>query len=233
MPTQNNAAMTYLRPIVYDHASTLNRSDQITVPAAIWSMFDREHVGNGPIFVVLDGHCMGRLRPATTEDALDADVMRVPEWLWHQISPSYDEEETWVSIVVTAPRFVEKLVLQPQCHRDVLALEDPVATLAAQIMGDGSGGWGSLTVGASLMLPSGSFNVMGLTCPDGEEMSVGCILDRDINLDFLPALDYVPPRPPTPIPAAPVRLDTHSPMFGPSHVMGFVPFSGTGYRLGR
>jgi hypothetical protein len=226
------ATMTYLRPIVYDHASSLNRSDQITVPAAIWSMFDREHVGNSPIFVVLDGHCMGRLRPATMTDALDAGVMHVPEWLWHQISPSYEEEETWISVVVAAPRFVDKLVLQPQCHRDVLALEDPVAVLAAQIMGDGSGGWGSLTVGASLMLPSGSFNVMGLTDPDGEELSAGCILDRDINLDFLPALDYVPPvRPLTPPPPPLTQLESHSPMFGPTK--GFVPFSGAGYRLGR
>jgi hypothetical protein len=154
----------------------------------------------------------------------------MPEWLWHQIAPSYEDEETWVSVVATVPHFVEKLVLQPHCHRDVLAMEDPVATLAAQITGDGSGGWGSLTVGASLMLPCGSFNVMGITDLNGEEVSAGCILDRDINLDFMPALDYVPP----PLPQPPVVLDSHSPIFGSSSApAGFVPFSGAGYRLGR
>jgi hypothetical protein len=182
---------------------------------------------------MLDSHCLGRLRPATTEDDIGSDSMCVPEWMWVHLGggPTVEEQENglWFTVTRAAPHYVKKLTLRPHRHTSLVSLEDPVATLAAQIMGAGHGGWVSLTDGITLDLPCGRFDVLGLADAEGEELHAGSIMDADINLDLRPALDYVEPvRPPTPAPSPPATFCCDGPK-----TTGFVPFSGTGYRLGR
>lgn len=228
---------TYLHTSVYDPTSDLHQSDQITVPVDVWTMFDRDHSGSGPVFVTVKDHLMerplmGRLRPAVPEDELAVDAMRLPAWMWVSLGAPMDE--VWIEMAVATPYLVEKVVLRPNRHAELMALSDPAGTLSAQIMGSGSGGWGSLTVGMDLELPCGIFRVEELTDVEGVEIPSGCILDADIRLDFLPAWDYEAPRVPTP-PPEPVPILEPLPMVEPvsSSVRGFVPFSGVGHRLGR
>lgn len=228
MPDGGGRSMTttYLHVSVYDPTSDLERSDQITVPADVWTMFDRVHRGSGPIFVTVKDYVMerpllGRIRPAVPEDALAMDTMRLPGWMWMDLNAPQDD--VWIEMAVAEPQLVEKVVLRPNRHAELVALEDPAGTLSAQIMGSGSGGWGSLTVGADLALPCGSFRVEELVDVEGVEAVSGCILDADIRLDFLPAWDYVPPVP---------ALTPMVPAVA-SEARGFVPFSGMGHRLGR
>jgi hypothetical protein len=223
--------MTFLCARPHPLTSPLHQSDQITVPQAVWSTFDHDHHGSGPIFVMLDSHCLGRLRPATTEDGVGGDSMCVPEWMWVHLGggPTAEEQETglWFTVTRAAPHYVKKLTLRPHQHASLMSLENPVATLGSQIMGAGHGGWVSLTDGITLDLPCGRFDVLGLTDADGEELYSGCIMDVDIDLDLRPALDYVEPPP--------VRLppSTCCDPPTPQKTTGFVPFSGAGYRLGR
>lgn len=236
---------TYLHTSVYDPTSDLQQSDQITVPADVWSMFDRDHTGAGPVFVTVKDYLteiplLGRIRPAVPEDGLAMDTMRLPSWIW--LGLGVPLEDAWIELTVATPYLVEKVVLRPNRHAELVSLSDPAATLSAQIMGSGSGGWGSLTVGMDLDLPCGVFRVEELTDVEGVEIQSGCILDADIRLDFLPAWDYEPPvrfpaqtPPPEPVPVlgpmVPFTEQTQTQT--QSAERGFVPFSGAGHRLGR
>ena len=228
--------MTYLCARPHPLTSPLHQSDQIAVAQEVWSTYDQEHQGSGPIFVMLDCHCLGRLRPATTEEGVTAESICVPEWMWVQLGGGMTTEEQemglWVPVTRAVPRNVKTLTLRPHRHASLMSLEDPVATLAAQIMGAGHGGWVSLTDGITLDLPCGRFDVLGLADADGDPLHSGCIMDVDIDLDLRPALDYVEPPPPVRTPSPPCTLLPPQPA-ATAKANGFVPFSGTGYRLGR
>jgi hypothetical protein len=81
-------------------------------------------------------------------------------------------------------------------------------------------------------LAIGIFDVMGIRSAE-EDVTMASILNTDVNLDIMPALDHVD-RPVTPPKA-------EEPSLQPSHLQinqqqqpsaaGFVPFSGRGYRL--
>jgi hypothetical protein len=136
---------------------------------------------------------------------------------------------------------VAAITLRARCEADLLALEDPVTVLSEQI----SAAWACVTAHSELVLPCGVFDIMGLRDPDGSDITAGCILNTDVNLDLVPALDHKPPRQPTPIPSpvmhASNMMVTDEAVFRetapitvsrPQQSKGFIPFSGTGYRLG-
>jgi hypothetical protein len=221
----------YLQMTIYESNTALAKSDQITVPASVWEELDSDAAG--PIYVQVgeEGTVIGRIIPATPSDALAADTCRIPEWMWMRMGAP--ESETWLALRVTAtPPTVDRLVLRAQKEAMLLALGDPVQVLTACLSGaGGSPSWSCLTEGMELPLECGSFDVVALHTEDGSSLQHGSILDTDVKLEFVPALDYVEPVPversSTPVPQIP------SPYRSVAGVpRGFIPFSGTGRRLG-
>ena len=207
---------SYLILTVYEPNSELNRSDQITVPADVWTALDREHgVGELPIFVDIDG-TVGRLRPAVPSDGLSNDSCRVPHWMWQRLgSPGGTDDESWVGLTVCDLPTAGTLALRARCEADITGSADPVAMLTEAL----SATWSCLTVGAELPLACGVFDIMGLTSIEGFPVPAACVLNCDVDLEIVRALDRpVTPEPtpePTPVPTG-----------------KFVPFSGVGRRLG-
>ena len=215
---------TYLLTGTYPADCDLNMSDQITVPADVWTLLDN---GSPPIFVTVGDSTVGRLRPAIPSDKLANDSCILPEWMWRLIgSPDSD---TWVSIQVCTLPTADTILLRAREEASLLSMEDPVATLSAALSGITGPSWSCLSMGAELPLVCGVFDVMEIRGRDGPVPSA-CILDCDVNLEIMPALDHLPeesepvpvpePRAPTPPPPPPARL-----------TKGFVPFSGVGRRL--
>lgn len=216
---------SYLILTVYDEGSDLNGSDQITVPAEVWTAFDRDHVGGGPIFADV-GDAVGRLRPAIPSDALAGDSCRVPRWLGRRLGYSEDEE-SWTPLTVCQLPTAGTLVLRARREADVTGSPDPVAMLTAALSGTGGLSWSCLSVGSELPLPCGTFDVMEIRAAE-ESVPAACILDCDVNLEFAVALDHVEPEEesePEPTPIA-------TPPWVPAPAKGFIPFSGVGNRLG-
>lgn len=226
----------YLQLTVYEPNTVLAKSDQITVPASIWEELDSGK--DGPIYVSVgeEGGVMGRIIPATPSDALAGDACRIPEWMWMRLGAP--EAETWLALTVTtAPPVVDRLVLRAQKEAALLALGDPVVVLTECLSGSHGSSWSCLTEGMELPLECGSFDVVALHGADGTVLQHGSILDTDVKLEFMPALDHVEPapaeRPPTPVPqiSPPLPLtSSYRPVVGVPR--GFVPFSGVGRRLG-
>lgn len=233
----------YLNVSVYDAGSPLYHGDQVLVPHTIWREFDDDHEGTGPMFVEVGeagSGAIARLRPATVADGLTADECRMPEWLWLRVGAPIPGEG-WVPMRYVSLPMVAAITLRARREADLLALDDPVTTLSEQI----SAAWACVTAHAELVLPCGVFDIMELRDADGAEITAGCVLNTDVNLDLVPALDHKPrqPRHPTPIPSPPsnmVNIDgvtfrEHTPTPNSTPVLGsqrFIPFSGTGYRLG-
>jgi hypothetical protein len=98
-----------------------------------------------------------------------------------------------------------------------------------------SASWSCLSVGSALPLVCGTFDVIGIEAVDGSSVSGACILDTDVNLELIPALDHVDtpipspvepePEPTTTTTAAPQRSQPRR-----GSKVGFVPFSGVGRR---
>lgn len=214
---------SYLILTVYDEEIDLNGSDQVTVPAAVWTMFDREHMGGGPIFVDI-GDVVGRLRPAVPSDALAEDSCRVPRWLGRRLGYSEDDE-SWTPLTGCRLPMAGTIVLRARRETDVTESPDPVAMLTMALSGAEGQSWSCLSVGSELPLACGTFDIMEIR--DAEDISVpaACILDCDVNLEFAMALDHVEPEPePTPEPIQAMI---------PTPKKGFVAFSGVGHRLGE
>jgi hypothetical protein len=227
---------TYLQPLPYDDGSFLQNSDQVMVPADVWTQFDT--VG-GALFVYVGDRMYGRLRPATPDDGLAADSCRLPTWMLKQL----DGENEWVSLN-SVPHLdnVTHMVLRARKEADVLGMSDPVAILSDELSGASDApGWAVLTTGQELPLACGTFDVIEMRGATGPVVG-GIILDTDVSLEFVPALDAA--RTPTPIPtiSPPFSVSSGSPTeeelpFGlPSPMQakkGFVPFSGKGHVLGK
>ncbi len=222
----------YLQLTVYEPNMSLARSDQITVPGPLWEQLDAERSGAGPIYVSVgeEGGILGRIIPAISSDALLADTCRIPEWMWMRLGAP--EGDAWLALsVIPAPPVVDRLVLRAQKEAALLALGDPVAVLTECLSGSHGGpSWSCLTEGMELPLECGSFDVVGLYDEDGDRLQHGSILDTDVKLEFVPALDHVEPAPAprtaTPIPQIPLP---YKPVSGVPR--GFIPFSGAGRRL--
>ncbi len=209
--------------------------DQILVPAEVWSQFD---VVGSMFASVGDTGLYGRLCPATPEDGLPADSCRVPLWMYERI-----DKDSWLSLTAAQLDTVTHLVLRARCEADVLAMDDPVLVLSTELSA-----WAVLSTGQELRLPCGVFDVIELHTRLGPS-AAGCILDTDVTLEFVPALDAA--RPPTPIPHISPPFSFSSPTTPTSTTSqkstefafqtvpkkkrnsgGFIPFSGTGYTLG-
>lgn len=252
----------YMNVTVYDDATadTLRHGDQITVPVHVWQSLDEEHTGTGPIYVRLtcdEASVYGRVRIAVPAEDIDDENCRIPSWMWLHLGAPLPGEG-WVTLDVSPElSVVSSITLRPRMEATLLALEDPVTTLSTEI----SANWSCVMEGSELILPCGTFDIMSLQDASGTNIKVGSVLNTDVNLELLPSLDYKPSRQPTPfpspvLPAFPgAAMDTVQhlphPLSHPhphSHPLphprtptstpilrgttGFMPFSGTGYRLG-
>lgn len=230
----------------------LHASDQITVPAARWQeLYGAAHDGSArPLFVRLGepsgNSVVGRLRPAEfgSADEVGAEGLLIPLWMWLQLGAP--DEEHWLRMAVVGLPDAGSVTLRP---RSVATLEelpgDPVAVLAEALSGAGGGpSWACLNAGAELPLALGAFDVLRVANVEGQEVPAACILNLDVTLELEPALNTPVLRPATPI----VREPSPPPVIEPAPTAlpappatgrrfgayrpGFIPFSGTGYRLG-
>ena len=203
----------YLMQTAYDERSELNMSDQITVPAAIWEQFEQYRYSDQPIFVSV-GSAVGRLRPATVDDNLAGDSCRLPEWMYR----SLDFAE-WVELMFCDLPTAGLITLRARHEAVLTGSANPVAMLTSALSGEsGAPSWACLSVGSELPLVCGVFDIMGIQSIDGRDVPAACILNCDVKLDIMEALDHVrDPEPPVPESPVPGR---------------FVPFSGVGRRLG-
>jgi len=229
---------TYLQPLAYDDDCILKNSDQVMVPAEIWTQFD---VVGSSMFVEVGEMVYGRLHPATPDDHLPADSCRLPTWMLNRLANNSE----WISIN-TVPQLdnVTHLILRARREADVLAMDNPVTVLSTELSGASDApGWAVLTTGQELPLACGIFDVIEMHGATGP-VAGGIILNTDVSLEFVPALDAR--RPPTPMPSPPFSFSSSvssssneesdlpfglpSPMQSQSR--GFVPFSGKGHILG-
>ena len=236
---------TYLLMNMYPEDSELNMSDQITVPADVWTRFDN---GQPPIFVAVgESELVGRLRPAVPSDKLENDTCIVPNWMWRLLDP---DPEMWVSIRVCELPMAGTIYLRARHESSLTEMEDPVVQLSAALSGACGPSWSCLSMGAELPLVCGVFDIMEIRTRDGDIVPAACILDCDVNLEIIPALDHVrpscipsspfcppsespspspsPSRPDSPYPAEIPYLQSQA---TPTEKRGFIPFSGVGRRL--
>jgi hypothetical protein len=231
--------MTYLNVSLYSAEHELHGSDQVLVPASVWKEFDRDHEGTGPIFVGVDGVAVGRLRPAVMMDDLPSDTCRVPEWMWLLLGAPGGPDQ-WVELTVRRLPVAGTISLRARREATMMGA-DPVAMLTAALSGQMGPSWACLSVGAELPLSCGVFDVMDIQGLDGESVAAASILDCDVNLDIVSALDAgaVEDDAPVPVPVEgflePVVSGNGTRFveegFVEPVVSGFVPFSGKGYRL--
>jgi hypothetical protein len=226
--------------MVYDDEDPLARTDQITVPAAIWLRADRDHVGLGPIYVHIGGDVVGRLRPAIPSDGLGVDRCRVPLWMWVRMGAPIEEEgdDPWVELTVTGLPVAESIVLRARKEATLTECADPVEMLTKEI----SSGWATMTAGAELPLPCGTFDILAIRIAGGREVAGASVLDTDVNLELVPSVDSAPSPAPSPSPApAPSPAPSPAPAYSPFPMIphslapnggSFTSFSGVGHRLG-
>jgi hypothetical protein len=214
---------------VYPLSSELSRSDQISVSPDVWESFHNEWESERPIFVRIGGigGVVCRLRPDTGSVH---DICSIPEWVWVQIGAP--ESEEWISIYQEDIPDAKRLVLRAYMERSITDLEDPVSTLTLALSGADGPSWGCLNKGADISLSCGNFVIVDLLDEEERSVAAACILDIDLELDIVPAVDHQE-RPSTPIPSPPQeRPPTPIPSPPPvRHRNGFVPFSGVGRRL--
>jgi hypothetical protein len=211
---------SYLMPTIYPPDCEMNMSDQITVPADLWTALEEEH--GLPLFVTLSSGAVGRLRPAVPSEELAGDSCRLPEWMY--LRSGYDAD-SWAELTVCSLPTADTIVLRARQEATLTGSSDPVAMLTAALSGSDGLSWACLSAGSELPLTCGVFDVIEIRTADGP-VPAACILDCDVNLEIVRALD----RPPTPVPE-PIPETVPEPTPKPTHT-GFVPFSGQGRRLG-
>jgi len=231
-----NSAMNsafYLQPLMYERVDPMNESDMITVPTGVWETLYANHTSEDPVFVLI-GECVGagsvgRIQPSND---LPHDHMRAPAWLWDRI---IIEPDLWLDMQQIKPPVAHTIYLRPRKEATLTETDDPVAMLTTCLSGEsGSPSWACLNMGAELVLDCGIFDVIDIHDADGLTISYGRILNADVNLEIVPAVDAAPPpvpRPPTPMPPRETMLFAPPQTQTRGRPNGFVPFSGTGHRL--
>jgi hypothetical protein len=130
-------------------------------------------------------------------------------------APIGSDDDCWCSLtVVPYLAQADTIVLRPRVAATLTESADPVAMLTAALTGAQGGlSWATLTVGAELPLSCGVFDVMEIRSLEGLSVPVASILDCDVNLELVAALDAceTPPASPsiatTAAPAASTVLD--------------------------
>jgi len=199
-------------------------SDQIEVPVALWSPLAEE---GRPVFVeVGESGVVGRLHPG----ALEADSCRIPRWMVERLGVDIG---SWILLTVTPLVKAAAVTLRAREEATLTEMAEPIETLSAAL----SHGWACLSVGSELPLPIGIFDIIEIRDVDGAAVSSGSILNTDVILELIPALDHVdtPALSPIGVTESPIRVvaapaaEEAKPRSG--SVVGFVPFSGKGYTL--
>jgi len=194
-------------------------SDQIEVPVALWSSLAEK--GN-PVFVeVGESGVVGRLHPGS----LEADSCRVPRWMLERLGI---EVGSWILLTVRPLVTATSITLRAREEATLMEMVEPIECLTAIL----SEGWACLSVGSELPLPIGTFDIMEIRDVDGVAVPAASILNTDVVLELIPALDHVE----SPIgvvesPAAPAAPAAPASKTRSGSVVGFVPFSGKGYTL--
>ena len=255
--------MTYLLATRYADGSELNLSDQITIPGSLWEALTSgsgSGSGSGPIFVEVgeESGVVGRIVPGSI--GLGVNTCQLPEWMWRRLGLDPTDDETYIGLTVTPLSVAGTVTLRARSESSLVDLGDAaLETLSAALSGAYGPSWACLSVGSELPLALGIFDVIEIQSTEGEPLMMATILNTDVILDLLPALDhvdtptpYTPPKPEVPpVAEAPSQqqqpLQQQSqlqPLQQPSSllpqglrprsgsVVGFVPFSGRGYRLG-
>lgn len=240
--------MTYLLVNVYATGSELNLSDQITIPLAVWEMMTLSVSSSGPCFVeVEDSGVFGRIVPGSAE-TVSGDACLVPRWMIDRLGI---DEERWVSLAVTKLPMAGVVTLRAREEATLTEAEDPV-TMLSEVL---SSSYACLSVGSALPLVCGTFDIIEIEGTDGISRSGACILDTDVIMELIPALDHADT--PTPSSSAATepekeekpeaavittdmfpRLTQQSQQSQQSQnrfqrrksVVGFTPFSGVGRR---
>lgn len=206
--------MYLLQLTIYETGDALHQSDQISVSPDIWSeIYETSSVplrNNIPIFFSLnEGEVIGRIRPDIGLQGTDS--IRIPLWMWMRLGAP--EPDYWMTcnVLPTIPQ-VGTITLRARVEATLTSVEDPVGMLTTALSGQGENpSWACLNMGAELPLSCGVFDVMDILDIEGNHVSYGAILDTDVHLELIPALDHVVPPPP-PTPAFPI-LRQHTPSF--------------------
>ena len=200
----------------YETGSPLHRSDQVTVPSGFWEELHRDHSGGRPLFVAISettegsgGSVVGRIRPGLS----GAETCTVPDWMWLRLgAPAND---FWCVVAERPIADAGQITLRPRRAATLENSIDPLGMLTAVLSGAAGGGehgWSCLINGMELPLACGVFDVVEILSLDGFPIPVACILDMDVRLDLLEALDAPAPAP------APAPAESLEP---PSGVMWF------------
>lgn len=175
--------MTYLLANVYAAGSELNLSDQITVPLTVWEAMtgSSSSSSSGPCFVEVteNSGVFGRIVPG-----LEGDACQLPQWMIDRLG--IEEEGTWVLLSKCVLQKAGVVTLRAREEATLTEVDDPV-TMLSEIM---SASWACLSVGSALPLVCGTFDVIGIEGVDGTSISGACILDTDVIMELIPALDH-------------------------------------------
>lgn len=190
----------------YEASSPLHRSDQVTVPAAFWEDLHRDHSGSRPMFVAIsetaeglydDGGVVGRVRPG----ARGAEICLVPDWMWLRLGAP--DDDFWCVVAERSIPDAGRITLRPRRAATLVDSVDPLGMLTAALSGAAGGGehgWACLMSNMELPLACGVFDVVEIASIDGFPVAVACILDMDVRLDLLAAMDAPAPATPKPLP---------------------------------
>ena len=217
---------TYLQVILYDAESEFHRSDQVTVPTSFWQECMKDHVGERPVFVQLGEEGVARIRPGA-----ETETCQVPEWLWVRIGAP-----EWTSLQIAEVPDAGRITLRARKEASLTGVPDAMGLLSAALSGSGGPSWAVLTVGSELPLSCGVFDIMGLQSCEDFPVASACILNMDLDLELVPALDHVeepvPAPPVVPEPPPPQNSAAAPPRSVSRFAKKFEPFAGVGRRLG-
>ena len=212
--------MTCLAVYLYEEGSPLHMTDQIEVPVALWTPLADSAEGR-PVFVEVGGSgVVGRLHPG----ALEADSCRLPLWMIERLGIDIG---SWTLLTVTPLVTAASVTLRAREEATLTEMAEPIETLSSIL----SESWACLSVGSELPLPIGIFDIIEIRGVDGAAVPAASILNTDVILELIPALDHVDTPALSPIsvveaPAAPAAEEAK-----PRSGSFFVPFSGKGYTL--
>jgi hypothetical protein len=187
---------------------------------------------------------IGRIRPSTEYSMTDSCL--IPKWMMRFIYENEDEESGDDKFVEISPfdslGTASHITLRAHHEADLTSSADPIAMLTEALSSRVC-----LTVGTELPLSCGVFDVIRICC-DSVDVQSGCIMNCDVNLEFVPARDHVETRAETA--TAETRAEaTGSEATGTGQgtskgtskgtslgknkkIEKFIPFSGVGHKLG-